>query len=195
MPGSSLWLLPPPTSPLHRTLTTLITTTLPTLLPLESTSATLSPSFFAPHLTLTSNIPPSVYTSSPQAWLDSLPLPSVRIRLTDLCTHDVFFRRCFLQVARERGVEELAAVARKWGVEGGDEERVRGWLEGYGPHVSLMYGSVPMDEERMGVVRKAVEEAGVALGEEGSGWEGGVVWLVPTDRPIGEWKPIAVREL
>lgn len=48
----------------------------------------------------------------------------------------------------------------------------------------------------MEVVRRAVEEAGVKIGGEGaSGWEGGVVWLVPTDRPIGEWKPIAVREL
>lgn len=50
----------------------------------------------------------------------------------------------------------------------------------------------------MEVVRRAVEEAGVKIGEgeEGaSGWEGGVVWLVPTDKPIGEWKPIAVREL
>lgn len=47
----------------------------------------------------------------------------------------------------------------------------------------------------MEVVRRAVEEAGVKVGEEGSGWVGGVVWLVPTDRPIGQWKPIAVREL
>lgn len=54
-----------------------------------------------------------------------------------------------------------------------------------------------MDEGRMEMVRQAVGEAGVKIGEgeEGSGWEGGVVWLVPTDRPIGEWKPIAVREL
>lgn len=144
MPGSSLWLLPPPSSPLHKTLTTLITTTLPSLLPSESTSTTLSPSFFAPHLTLTSNISPSIYSppsTSPQAWLDSLPLPSassVRVRFTDICTHDVFFRRCFLEVAKGNGVEELAAVARLWGVEGGDGERVEGWLGGFGPHVSLM---------------------------------------------------------
>lgn len=58
-------------------------------------------------------------------------------------------------------------------------------------------GNVPMDEERMEAVRRAVEEAGVKVGEggKGGGWEGGVVWLVPTDRPIGQWKPIAVREL
>lgn len=142
MPGSSLWLLPPPTSPLHTPLTTLIITTLPTLLPSESTSTTLSPSFFAPHLTLTSSIPPSVYSpSGPQAWLDALPLPpasSVRVRFAGLRTHDVFFRRCFLEVAPGNGVEELARVARLWGVEGGDGEKVEGWLGGFGPHVSLM---------------------------------------------------------
>lgn len=144
MPGSSLWLLPPSTSPLHTPLTTLITSTLPSLLPSESTSTTLSPSFFAPHLTLTSNIPPTIYSppaSSPQAWLDSLPLPSassVRVRFTALRTHDVFFRRCFLEVAPGNGVEELARVARLWGVEGGDGEKVEGWLRGFGPHVSLM---------------------------------------------------------
>jgi len=30
---------------------------------------------------------------------------------------------------------------------------------------------------------------------QSNGWDGGVVWLVPTDRLIAEWKPIAVREL
>lgn len=28
-----------------------------------------------------------------------------------------------------------------------------------------------------------------------SDWEGGVVWLVPTDKDITEWKPIATRTL
>lgn len=50
-----------------------------------------------------------------------------------------------------------------------------------------------------------VREAGVRLPADGSGgteegdswegWDGGVVWLVPTDKPIAEWKPIATREL
>ena len=60
-------------------------------------------------------------------------------------------------------------------------------------------GSVPMDEDKMVVARKAVEKAGIRLAEgakeEASGWDGGVIWLVPTDQPIAEWKPIATREL
>lgn len=51
---------------------------------------------------------------------------------------------------------------------------------------------------------KAVREAGVGFKDEApvpgeqsgwDGWEGGVVWLVPTDRPISQWRPIATREL
>ena len=55
-----------------------------------------------------------------------------------------------------------------------------------------------MDEAMLDVVTKAVKEAGIELapdGEDGGGWDGGVVWLVPTDRPITEWKPIATRDL
>ena len=64
---------------------------------------------------------------------------------------------------------------------------------------------MPIGEETFREVTKVVQEAGVRLsGEESAGtepdsgldgWDGGVVWLVPTDRPIAEWKPIATREL
>lgn len=51
-----------------------------------------------------------------------------------------------------------------------------------------------------------VMQAGVKLSEESladvkqsdswNGWDGGVVWLVPTDKPISEWgKPLATRRL
>ncbi|KAK4449653.1 putative cyclic phosphodiesterase [Podospora aff. communis PSN243] len=209
MPGSSLWLLPPPSHPLHWILTTLITSTLPPLFPAESSSSTLAPHFFHPHMTLTSEISPSLYGDNPQEWLDSIPFPSaseVRVRFRDVATQDVFFRRCYLRVGVE-GVRGVVGIARARGVEGEDEvgEKTRRWVEWwlgeYGPHVSLMYGSAMMDEGKMERVTKAVEEAGVKLsmkdadGEDGDGWDGGVVWLVPTGRPIDEWKPIAVREL
>lgn len=73
-------------------------------------------------------------------------------------------------------------------------------------------GDVPLDEANVREVEQAVLGAGVALegassaGGEGEGegdaegdgmrgWEGGTVWLVPTDRAIGEWTPIATRTL
>ncbi|KAK8103651.1 2- 3 cyclic phosphodiesterase [Apiospora kogelbergensis] len=210
MPGSSLWLVPPPTHPLHAIISDLITRTLPSAFP-DLTGPT-----FAPHMTLTSGIDPGVYGDDPQGWLDAVPWPraaGVDVALDRVATQDVFFRRCYLQVAFEDGVRDLAGLARAVGVNGeGYEigpvtrEWLEEWREAFGPHVSLIYGSNPIDDQKLGEISKTVEEAGVSLSsssEHGSGdasggrggWKGGVVWLVPTDKPIDEWKPIATRTL
>lgn len=206
MPGSSLWLVPPPSHPLHEILATLITKTLPTIFPAESTSETLSPRFFSPHLTLTSDISPAVYGFDPQAWLDSIPWPSadqVHVRFETVLSQDVFYRRCYLKVGMD-GVRDLAALARARGVydENSPGEKTKEWLDwwekAFGAHVSLMYGAVTMDEAKIAKVIEAVQAAGVKLSKaehEGSGWDGGVVWLVATDGPIDQWKPVATREL
>jgi 2',3'-cyclic-nucleotide 3'-phosphodiesterase len=64
---------------------------------------------------------------------------------------------------------------------------------------------VPITDETLKEVTRVVQEAGVVLSEETpagtdaggrwDGWDGGVIWLVPTDKPIAEWKPIATRQL
>lgn len=63
---------------------------------------------------------------------------------------------------------------------------------------------MPIDEVKLKDINKAVQDADISLaGSSGSevggigmgGWEGGVVWLVPTDRDIAAWKPIATRTL
>lgn len=149
MPGSSLWLIPPATHPLHAILTTLITDTLPSLLlppPSPSSSSSSLLPTFSPHLTLTSSIPPATYSPDPQAWLDSIPFPSsadVRVSLESVRTEDVFLRRCYLR-AEFAGVRDIAAAARAAGVESEGAvgaERTAAWLEkwrtGFGPHVSL----------------------------------------------------------
>ncbi|GAB1316124.1 hypothetical protein MFIFM68171_06334 [Madurella fahalii] len=251
MPGSSLWLLPPQSHPLHTALSTLISRTLPARFPREAaSSASVSPHFFAPHVTLTSEVAPSRYGADPQAWLDGMvgrwraagaggcgsgsgsgggggggddggsDSPAVKVRFERVATQDVFFRRCFIGVGFE-GVKGLAGCAREWGVSGvADEEGERRgegrfgeeterwldwWRREYGPHVSLMYGSVPITDEVLKEVTRVVREGGVKLPKDGpdgaeegggwDGWDGGVVWLVPTDKPIAEWKPIATREL
>lgn len=141
MPGSSLWLLPPPTHPLYSKLQTLISSTIPTLL-FPPPSSTTPPSF-SPHVTLTSEINPSIYGDNPQQWLDSLSWPKangVGIKFEGVRTEDVFFRRCYLKVRKEDGIKELAALARGEGVlVGKGKEAVREWVdESYMPHCSLM---------------------------------------------------------
>jgi 2',3'-cyclic-nucleotide 3'-phosphodiesterase len=167
MPGSSLWLVPPPSHPLHGILNKLVSTTLPDRFPRESASSpAVAPHFFAAHMTLTSEIDPARYGSDAQAWLDSIPWPSsspsssggnggggVRVRFERVDTQDVFFRRCFIRVGFD-GVREVAGLAREYGVVKGGNEGEEGtkkllfsketeewldwWRAEYGPHVSLI---------------------------------------------------------
>ena len=57
-----------------------------------------------------------------------------------------------------------------------------------------------MDNAKLAAVTKAAEDAGITFSAgdtegEGSGWDGGLIWLVPTDSSIPEWRPIAARQL
>lgn len=166
MPGSSLWLTPPPSHPLYEILAQLIESTLPKLFSQPDSASPRLP-VFAPHLTLTSNIDPAVYGSDPKGWLDSLPFasrPSIpqsesgsrdegsTVLFERVKSEDVFFRRCYIKCSFTDGVRQLAGVARAWGVNGDgevghDDVAVLGkqtekwlmeWKEAFGPHVSLM---------------------------------------------------------
>lgn len=159
MPGASLWLVAPGTSPsplpspasdavsLPARLQSLIATVLPAAYP-----GLCHPVPFAPHLTLTSGVDPTRYAADgPQAWLDALPLrpPAAaagaslcppRVRFGPLRTADTFVRRATVAVARA-GVLPLARAARAAAVEEeehGNAERTEAWLKAWDPHVSLV---------------------------------------------------------
>lgn len=144
MAGSSLWLVPPPSHPLHAAIAKLIETTLPAG---QFPDATPRPPAFAPHLTLTSSIDPAVYGADPQAWLDGIPFPGggsqVRVVFERVATEDVYFRRCYLKCGFD-GVREVAGMARARGVLGEDgvgeetERWLAEWRASFGPHVSLV---------------------------------------------------------
>ncbi|KAK3903963.1 hypothetical protein C8A05DRAFT_32259 [Staphylotrichum tortipilum] len=83
-------------------------------------------------------------------------------------------------------------------------DRLEEWRREFGPHLSLMYGDEPISDETLKGITKVVQQAGIKLADElegnkegaWEGWEGGVIWLVPTDKPISEWgTPIATRQL
>jgi 2',3'-cyclic-nucleotide 3'-phosphodiesterase len=59
-------------------------------------------------------------------------------------------------------------------------------------------GDVTIGEGKLKEIEDLLQESGVGLNEQSggsTGWEGGIVWLVPTDRDITDWKPIATRTL
>lgn len=142
MPGSSLWLTPPPSHPLYAILTSLIETSVPNHFPHEAPR----PPTFSPHLTLTSNVDPSIYTDQPQAWLDGIEFPSasgINIKFEKVKTEDIYYRRCYIKCAFD-GLRDVAAIARARGVEGEahvgpkTEAWLAEWKEAFGPHVSLL---------------------------------------------------------
>ncbi|KAF2120901.1 2',3'-cyclic-nucleotide 3'-phosphodiesteras-like protein [Lophiotrema nucula] len=194
MPGSSLWLLPPPSSPLNSLLTSLIA---------QTSSHFSSPHLFIPHVTLTSSISPSTYASDPQAWLDSLPLPpssSVSVTFGELESRDIFVQKLFILVKKD-GVKELGKVCRRV-VNGYDDKDGLGaekWAEDeYMSHLSLLYHDCPvLSPPDISTIENLVLKAGVSLEGKGElgGWTGGKVVLVATDKPIEDWAPIAERTL
>jgi 2',3'-cyclic-nucleotide 3'-phosphodiesterase len=54
-----------------------------------------------------------------------------------------------------------------------------------------------VSEEKRSEVEGLLLESGISLDGQGemSGWTGGSLWLVPTFKPIEEWKPLAERKL
>ena len=65
-------------------------------------------------------------------------------------------------------------------------------------------GDEPIPDETLKWFTSVVQQAGFKLSDEPAGnqdgawngWDGGVIWLVPTDKPISEWgTPVATRQL
>ncbi|KAF1956082.1 2',3'-cyclic-nucleotide 3'-phosphodiesteras-like protein [Byssothecium circinans] len=193
MPCSSLWLLPPPSHPLTAHLTALIQ---------KTSSHFHSPHLFIPHITLTSDIKLSACLLDPQAWLNGIQFPEaadVEVRLKGVASEDVFVRKLYIVVEKEGGIGEMAMRARRE-VEGfGEEGRAERWVEeDFGPHLSLLYHDIPRVEgEELKLVGRWVEDVAEKMEQEGGfwGWKGGRVVLVPTDREIKDWVPIAQRDL
>ncbi|KAF2496102.1 2, 3 cyclic phosphodiesterase [Lophium mytilinum] len=191
MPGSSLWLLPPPSHPLTPLLTSLIS---------KTSTRFSSPYTFLPHVTLTSDIPSSIYSSDPQAWLDELakrfpPAAEVSVQFEKLEVGNIFVKKITVRV-RKDGVSGLAKIAREV-VEARAGEAEKWVEEAYLPHLSLLYSAIEVSDDELSELGGVVENAGVDLGGKGEmgGWVGGRVVSVQTDKKIEEWEPIAVKDL
>jgi len=192
MPGSSLWLLPPQSHPLNSKLPTLI----------DRTSSHFGSAHrFLPHITLTSEISASAHSPDPQAWLDALEIPlndTIAVKFHHLASEDVFFRKLYVKCEKGEGLRKLAALSRRE-VEGFEEEVAAKWAaETYNPHLSLLYhDNLPVNARGLDEVEKLAQSVGVDVtGQSDSGgWTGGRLVLVPTDKPVDQWIPIAERKL
>jgi len=104
-----------------------------------------------------------------------------------------------IQCVKTDGIKKLAAICRRQ-VEGFGEDSVASkWAnDQYNPHVSLLYHDChQVGMEGLSEVEQLARKAGVDhTGESGhGGWSGGRIVLVPTDKPIAQWIPIASRKL
>ncbi|GAB7350839.1 hypothetical protein MBLNU459_g1371t1 [Dothideomycetes sp. NU459] len=211
MPGASLWLVPPRSSPFCQLLQTLISTAVP---PHFAGAATHD---FVPHVTLTSGIERAAYGSDAQAWLAGLGLPDKdepTVALESLEAGAQFVKKLTLGAAKTASLVRLAAACRGGAVlrGGGDDDdddgaaaaaaaaAARSWAEeDYLPHLSLMYADLPVSDvqERLSLLEDQIRKAARSLeaGDGGEVCQGGSIVLVDTSKPIAEWVPIAERHL
>jgi 2',3'-cyclic-nucleotide 3'-phosphodiesterase len=175
---------------------------------------TATPPMFYPHLTLTSFIDLSKLDSDPQAWLNSLQLPdgnNVNVQFEEVVAGKKFFQKLYVLVEKQP-LLELGSFSRWQAVEApkmatdsssARSEAERWAKEEWMPHVSLLYGDVDITEAERLEAEGMVGDAGIwctrATQKDGktglAGWTGGRIWLVPTEKPIHEWKPIAEKQL
>lgn len=204
MPGASLWLIAPkPDNPFNKSLTELITSTIP-----SNFSATKLPKFI-PHVTLTSNIDPSVYSSSasPQEWLDNLPIDALGfkkehneaiVELEELEIGEPYFKKLTLRAKHETNLLSLAAKCREIGV-GVSEGDAKKWAENeFEPHLSLMYADLGRADvqKRMGLMELQLGWEFGSLFDCCGGQlaQGAKIALVDTSKEVGEWEVIAERD-
>ncbi|KAK9446474.1 2',3'-cyclic-nucleotide 3'-phosphodiesterase [Limtongia smithiae] len=206
MPGLSLWLSPPPSSPTCPALTKLIADLASTHFPGPSPAPA---PVFTPHITITSNIPEDkvdpLAVVTTVAAVATAPL-STDISATVVDTGPAYFKKIFLRIAPVSGLLEMARIARENFVCSFqpelDEPSVAAeiWLRAeYDPHLSLVYTDEwPLSSEKLDAVSALVFQAlaGVVDSSDddaaiGKLWRGGRVELVKTTGPADTWQVLA----
>lgn len=203
MPGSSLWLIvPQPEHPFNKSLNDLMHDTI------KSDFSTYKLEKFTPHVTLTSDIEPSTYSSgSAQEWLDGLDLDldfkkelnEVHIELELLEAGNSYFKKLYLRAGKDENLVKLAAKAREQTGKGISEDEARKWAENeYLPHLSLMYSDVGEDvvQKKLGLVELQLGwEFGSLFACCGGQLAGGAkIVLVDTSGEVAGWKVLAERQ-
>ena len=202
--GCSLWLLPPIDSPIQSMLSDLIIRKIPSRFP------NVQNVVFEPHLTLTSEIklPPDIATNKQaQRWLDDVPLPgkiNLDVRFESLDVGAQYFKKLTLSVDKAP-LENFGAHIRSTVVEKGDMAAATSWAKDWTPHVSLLYASIEVTDEKCQEILQVIREVGLRIGKEPrlvengtcdlSAWNGGRIALVETWKELRDWKIVASRAM
>ncbi|MCJ1381629.1 2',3'-cyclic nucleotide 3'-phosphodiesterase [Xylographa soralifera] len=177
----SLWLTPPPESPVYAQLSQLISE-----LPKADPSLKLSPAFL-PHITVVSGI-----SQESTSHLTLLNLPhELAVSIESLSFGGAYFKKIYFNIERSHSLVELAKEARVKLKNMSENEAERAVKMEYDPHASLVYNNMVLNETIKEAVRHIVKENLENFRyttSEGLGWNGGQLLLVRTEGPVGQWK-------
>ncbi|MCJ1474139.1 2',3'-cyclic nucleotide 3'-phosphodiesterase [Lambiella insularis] len=179
----SLWLTPPPSSPIYSHFSQLISS-----LPQAHPSLNSSPTFL-PHVTLSS------FNTSGEIDIHVLRIPeTLSVSIKCLSFGTAYFKKIYFSMERSSDLLRLAKEARVKLNNMSDKEAQRAVDEEYDPHTSLLYNDVALDDEIKEIVSSLVAEEGNAAGFkqwEGLSWQGGQVLLVRTEGPVEHWRVLS----
>ena len=179
----SLWLTPPPESPLYAQLSQLISE-----LPEADPSLKSSPAFL-PHITVISGL-----SQTNTSYLTLLNFPGeLAVSVKSLAFGGAYFKKVFFSIERSHALAELAKDARVKLANMSEDEAQQTVENEYDPHASLVYNDVELNETIKEavwcVVKEKLEKFGYTTWE-GLGWKGGQLLLVLTEGPVDQWTVI-----
>ena len=167
-PTASIWLLPPSGSEIESRLQRLIATILPSVFPNTQLPV------FPPHITLTSDVDPSLDPHTVTSSIEVSAPPVIKFEKLDI--GKTFFTRITLYLEKTEEITALAVQCRMKYVTKGDEQEAKKWAESFTPHLSLVYMEEVPGPEEVKKVEAEVAKAGIKFGVEA--WAGGSLALV-----------------
>ncbi|KAK9375816.1 2',3'-cyclic-nucleotide 3'-phosphodiesterase [Lipomyces chichibuensis] len=190
MPGLSLWLSPPPSSPIYNALESLITQISDDLF------GGAAPNF-SPHITLTSDIPLDADPAAVVKYAASTIEEKLEIDVTHVAYGPSYFKKIYLRVTKTPELVRLAGESRrKYAYTAVEDAEVtaREWeVHEYDPHISLVYSDEwPIHKDKKIDIEARLE---TLFGEVGKTWLGGRISLVKTIGPADKWPVLAYKDL
>ncbi|KAK9323448.1 2',3'-cyclic-nucleotide 3'-phosphodiesterase [Lipomyces orientalis] len=195
MPGLSLWLCPPPTSPIYAGLESLIGELSDDLF------GGAAPKF-SPHVTITSNIPVRADANSVVEYAASLINTGLQTEVAHVAYGPAFFKKIYLRIAKRPELVRLAGEVRRAYVYLAAEnlpaqeadEKARAWeANDFDPHLSLVYSDEwPISDDKKAYIEGRLDKL---FSETDKAWVGGRISLVTTIGPADKWHVLAYKDL